>query len=171
MFQQDYSSQHLTYFGIPRSILPKVVTSQSSTKFGYIDRTIFEDPDLSNLNEFKLPITAVLADQGASAFGLNCVNKGDMKATLGTGAFFDINTGDSPHCTFDGLVNCDLIYRKLKEYMLKMFSISICSIAIYITYLFQWPIIGWETNSGLSHFAEGKIHATNTCIEWAENMG
>jgi len=137
MFQQDYSAQHLKYFGIPRSILPKVVTSQSSTKFGYIDQTIFEDSDLSNINDFKLPITAVLADQGASAFGLNCVNKGDMKATLGTGAFFDINTGDSPHCTFDGL----------------------------------WPIIGWETNSGLSHFAEGKIHATNTCIEWAENMG
>ena len=109
MFQQDYSSQHLTYFGIPRSILPKVVTSQSSTKFGYIDRTIFENADLSNANEFKLPITAVLADQGASAFGLNCVNKGDMKATLGTGAFFDINTGDSPHCTFDGLVSYALI--------------------------------------------------------------
>ena len=104
MFQQDYSAQHLRYFGIPRSILPKVVTSQSSTKFGYIDQTIFEDPDLSNINDFKLPITAVLADQGASAFGLNCINKGDMKATLGTGAFFDINTGDSPHCTFDGLV-------------------------------------------------------------------
>ena len=82
MFQQDYSAQHLTYFGIPPSILPKVVTSQSSTKFGYIDRTIFEDPDLSNVNDFKLPITAVLADQGASAFGLNWVNKGDIYNNL-----------------------------------------------------------------------------------------
>ena len=109
MFQQDYSAQHLTYFGIPRSILPKVVTSQSSTKFGYIDQTIFEDQYLSNINDFKLPITAVLADEGASAFGLNWVNKGDMKVTLGTAAFFDINTGDSPHCTFDVLVGYALI--------------------------------------------------------------
>ena len=105
MFQQDYSAQHLNYFGIPRSILPKVVASKSSSKFGHMDQTIFEDPDLSNVKNFKLPITAVLADQGASAFGLDCTNKGDMKATLGTGAFFDINTGDTPHCTFDGLVS------------------------------------------------------------------
>lgn len=104
MFQQDYSAQHLRYFGIPRSILPKVVASNNSTSFGYIDPTIFESPDLENVNDFKLPITAILADQGASAYGLDCINKGDMKATLGTGAFFDINTGESPHCTFDGLV-------------------------------------------------------------------
>ena len=105
MFQQDYSPQHLNYFGIPHSILPKVVSSKSSVKFGHVDPAIFDDPNLSNVDFFRLPITAILADQGASAFGLNCVNKGDMKATLGTGAFFDINTGDSPHCTFDGLVS------------------------------------------------------------------
>ena len=118
MFQQDYSAQHLRYFGIPRSILPKVVASNNSTTFGYIDPTIFESPDLETVNNFKLPITAILADQGASAFGLDCVNKGDMKATLGTGAFFDINTGESPHCTFDGLVGSYLrLYSNTNSYI------------------------------------------------------
>ena len=105
MFQEDYSSRHLNFFGIPRYILPKVLTSSSSTEFGCLDPNLFEYTSTISGKELKIPISAVLADQGASAFGLDCTNKGDMKMTLGTGTFFHVNTGDSPHCTFDGLVN------------------------------------------------------------------
>ena len=38
-------------------------------------------------------------------------------------------------------------------------------------YTFQWPVIGWEAESGISHFAEGKIHGTAASIEWAKSMG
>ena len=105
MFMEDYSPRHLNYFGIPRSILPKVVTSNSSSKFGNLDTRVLEEMELRDDLLLNIPITAVLADQGASAYGLDCVNKGDMKMTLGTGTFFHINTGNSPHCSFDGLVN------------------------------------------------------------------
>ena len=111
MFQQDYSPRHLNYFEIPRSILPKVHTSNSSSEFGCLDLSVFDEAfDLTKFGELKIPITAILADQGASAFGLDCINKGDMKMTLGTGTFFHINTGDSPHCTFDGLVSISTIF-------------------------------------------------------------
>ena len=105
MFMEDYSPRHLNYFGIPRSILPKVVTSNSSSKFGNLDTRVLEEMEFMDDQLLNVPITAVLADQGASAYGLDCVNKGDMKMTLGTGTFFHINTGNSPHCSFDGLVN------------------------------------------------------------------
>ena len=104
MFEQDYASRHLNYFGIPLAILPRVLPSSSSTEYGTVDPTVFEDFHPAQDEACKIPITAVLADQGASAFGLGCTNKGDMKMTLGTGTFFHINTGKSPHCTFDGLV-------------------------------------------------------------------
>ena len=104
MFEQDYSSRHLGYFGIPLSILPRVVPSGSPTDYGRVDPIIFEDKNSEKSIEWKIPISAVMADQGASAFGLGCISKGDMKMTLGTGAFVHINTGKSPHCTFDGLV-------------------------------------------------------------------
>ena len=42
---------------------------------------------------------------------------------------------------------------------------------IKLYFIFQWPVIGWEAESGISHFAEGKIHGTAASIEWAKNMG
>ena len=104
MFEEDYASRHLNYFGIPLAILPRVLSSGSSTDYGTVDPAVFEDFESAQNDEWNIPITAVLADQVASAFGLGCINKGDMKMTLGTGTFFHINTGKSPHCTFDGLV-------------------------------------------------------------------
>ncbi len=36
-----------------------------------------------------------IADQSASVYGSRCVNRGDMKLTLGTGAFLDVNVGNT----------------------------------------------------------------------------
>lgn len=38
-----------------------------------------------------------MADQSASLFGSGCFQPGDMKVTMGTGTFVDVNTGVEPH--------------------------------------------------------------------------
>jgi putative glycerol kinase 5 len=103
MFTQAYSERNLKYFDIPASILPKVVSSGNSNDYGAVDYTLLKDNIPTDEIAKKLPITAVMADQGASAFGLGCTKKGDMKVTLGTGTFFNMNTGSTPHCSFRGL--------------------------------------------------------------------
>jgi putative glycerol kinase 5 len=49
------------------------------------------DVDFSDL-KFALQ----LADQSAAMFGACCFNEGDVKLTMGTGSFLNINTGKTP---------------------------------------------------------------------------
>lgn len=44
-----------------------------------------------------------ISDQSASMWGSQCFLKGDLKVTLGTGSFLDVNTGSSPHASVSGL--------------------------------------------------------------------
>lgn len=44
-----------------------------------------------------------MADASAAMLGNCCFNKGDVKVTLGTGSFFDINTGIDCHASVLGL--------------------------------------------------------------------
>lgn len=44
-----------------------------------------------------------MADQSASLFGSGCFQPGDMKVTMGTGTFVDVNTGVEPHASITGL--------------------------------------------------------------------
>ncbi|KAG2463196.1 GLPK protein, partial [Polypterus senegalus] len=44
-----------------------------------------------------------VADQQAAMFGECCFNVGDIKITMGTGTFMDINTGSKPHTSIAGL--------------------------------------------------------------------
>ena len=132
MFGRDWSSLHLNFFGIPLAILPRILPSHSSTEYGTVDPKVFEDFELPQDNKLQIPITAVLADQGASAYGLGCVNKGDMKITLGTGTFLNINTGSSPHCTFDGLVIILNIQHSIKKWWLKYSYLYVIFVLILI---------------------------------------
>lgn len=43
-----------------------------------------------------------MADQAASLFGSGCFQPGDMKITMGTGTFVNVNTGTEPHATITG---------------------------------------------------------------------
>lgn len=43
-----------------------------------------------------------MADQQAAMFGECCFDVGDVKITMGTGTFMDINTGDKPHTSVAG---------------------------------------------------------------------
>lgn len=44
-----------------------------------------------------------MADQQASLYGCGCWSKGDIKISLGTGTFVDMNTENNPHASMNGL--------------------------------------------------------------------
>jgi len=71
----------LELFGIPRAILPEIRASDA----GFGTCTL---PALHGV-----PIVASLVDQPAALLGQGCLDRGDAKATLGTGAFVYVNTG------------------------------------------------------------------------------
>ncbi len=83
----DWDSELLDLFGIPRALLPPIVDS---------DAVATAAPALTPAD---LPVAAVLGDQQASLFGLGCRQPGAAKVTLGTGAFILAQagaTGPSP---------------------------------------------------------------------------
>uniref|UniRef100_A0A2K6GP99 Glycerol kinase 5 n=1 Tax=Propithecus coquereli TaxID=379532 RepID=A0A2K6GP99_PROCO len=61
--------------------------------FGSVDEEIFGVP---------IPIVALVADQQSAMFGECCFQTGDVKLTMGTGTFLDINTGNNPQHTVGG---------------------------------------------------------------------
>ena len=80
-----WDEELLRYFGIPREILPEVVTSSGVA--AYTDESVFGA---------KIPIAGVAGDQHAALFGQTCFGEGDMKNTYGTGCFILKNIGDKP---------------------------------------------------------------------------
>lgn len=52
-----------------------------------------------------LPVMSLsqMADQQAAMFGECCFDTGDVKITMGTGTFMDINTGNKPHTSVAGM--------------------------------------------------------------------
>jgi len=81
-FELEWSSIVCATVGVPTRCLPKVV-STTSHEFG-----IFE--------EFGLPICAISGDVNAAMIGEKMTEVGDIKVTMGTGAFVDLNTGNYP---------------------------------------------------------------------------
>ena len=45
----------------------------------------------------------MVSDQTSAMFGECCFESGDIKVTMGTGTFIDINTGSTPHASVSGL--------------------------------------------------------------------
>lgn len=43
-----------------------------------------------------------MADQAASLFGSGCTQPGDLKITMGTGTFLNVNTGTRAHASVSG---------------------------------------------------------------------
>lgn len=53
--------------------------------------------DFGNCSLFpghKIPIVTVISDQSSSMFGSGSYSRGNLKVTLGTGTFLDVNTGN-----------------------------------------------------------------------------
>ncbi|KAM6198854.1 glycerol kinase 5 isoform 2-T2 [Sarcoramphus papa] len=77
---------------IPMSIYPPV--KDTSFNFGSADSEIFGVP---------IPIMAVVADQQSAMFGECCFHPGDVKLTMGTGGFWNVNTGERLFASRRGL--------------------------------------------------------------------
>lgn len=82
-FNLEYNLLNLKLFGINRNTLSTVVSD--SHDFGLTHASLFGTP---------VRIGAIIADQAASIIGNACFHKMDVKITLGTGAFFNVNTGE-----------------------------------------------------------------------------
>ncbi|XP_030607718.1 glycerol kinase 5 [Archocentrus centrarchus] len=91
-YQMCWSGFLSSLVSLPLSIFPKV--ENTGHDFGSTDPSIFGA---------SIPITSVMADQQAAMFGECCFDVGDVKITMGTGTFMDINTGSKPHTSVVGL--------------------------------------------------------------------
>lgn len=78
--------------------MPKIV-SNSYKDFGYINPANF-GPEWQNC---QVPITTSISDQSAALLGSQCFHKGDVKITIGTGAFLDLITGKNCHASLKGM--------------------------------------------------------------------
>jgi glycerol kinase len=78
----DWDDELLDLFGVPRRALPRVV--------GNAGHFALTHPDLFGA---PIPITGLIGDQQAASVGQACLNTGQTKLTLGTGAFVLTNVG------------------------------------------------------------------------------
>lgn len=83
----------LTYFNIPKCMLPKVKVS--SCIYGYTETGVLGA---------CVPISGVAGDQQAALFGQCCFGAGDVKNTYGTGCFLLMNTGEKAVTSQNGLL-------------------------------------------------------------------
>lgn len=77
---------------IPMSMFPEI--RDTSGDFGSTNPEYFG---------VSIPIRSVVADQQGAMFGQCCFRVGDVKCTMGTGTFLDVNTGRQPHASIAGL--------------------------------------------------------------------
>ena len=70
-------------FGVPKDTLPEILSTQ------------YEYGELK-VKGRNIPLRASVVDQQASLYGHGCRNVGDVKITLGTGAFALVINGNSP---------------------------------------------------------------------------
>jgi glycerol kinase len=87
----DWDPALLSAFGIPRSVLPRIVPSSAvlATARGELD---------------GVPIAGILGDQQAALVGQTCFTPGEAKNTYGTGCFLLLNTGTTPVASASGLI-------------------------------------------------------------------
>jgi glycerol kinase len=76
----DWDDELLRLFGVPRAILPEIVSSSGHVADG-------------ELLGARVPIAGLAGDQQAALFGQACFGPGDAKATYGTGCFLLVNAG------------------------------------------------------------------------------
>ena len=66
---------------------------------------LFGQSDFEGIFDRQLPITAVIGDSHAAAFGEGVFDAGNAKATLGTGASILLNTGNQTVASQNGMVS------------------------------------------------------------------
>ena len=81
----EWDKELLDILEVPKSILPKVVSSSEAV--GMTTQSLFDH---------EISIAGIAGDQQAALFGQMCINPGDVKNTYGTGCFCIMNTGENP---------------------------------------------------------------------------
>ncbi|MFI0408749.1 glycerol kinase GlpK [Actinomadura sp. 3N508] len=82
----DWDDELLSFFGIPRQMLPQIKPSSAPEPYG----TTRADGPLGG----EVPLTGILGDQQAATVGQVCFAPGEAKNTYGTGNFLLLNTGE-----------------------------------------------------------------------------
>ncbi|HKC71861.1 MAG TPA: glycerol kinase, partial [Terriglobales bacterium] len=89
----DWDDDLLKILGVPRAMLPQVVSS--SEIYAPTDSALLGAP---------VPIAGLAGDQQAALFGQACFHPGTAKNTYGTGCFALLNTGAKPVSSQKGLL-------------------------------------------------------------------
>ncbi|MEU7895779.1 glycerol kinase GlpK [Nonomuraea sp. NPDC049152] len=92
----DWDHELLSFFGIPRRMLPEI---QPSSNPGFYGMTRAGGP-LGG----EVPLSGDLGDQQAATVGQVCFSPGEAKNTYGTGNFLLLNTGHEPVRSNNGLL-------------------------------------------------------------------
>ncbi|MFG6191340.1 glycerol kinase GlpK [Nonomuraea sp. JJY05] len=92
----DWDDELLSFFGIPRRMLPEIRPSADPAMYG---TTLPYGPVGG-----EVPISAILGDQQAATVGQVCFAPGEAKNTYGTGNFLLLNTGNDPVRSRSGLL-------------------------------------------------------------------
>ncbi|SFK78940.1 glycerol kinase GlpK [Geodermatophilus ruber] len=82
----DWDDELLSFFDIPRSMLPEIRPSSDPQGYGTV-RT-------GGPHGGEIPLTGDLGDQQAATVGQVCFSPGEAKNTYGTGNFMLLNTGE-----------------------------------------------------------------------------
>ncbi len=82
----DWDDELLSFFGIPRQMLPEIRPSSSPQPYSVTHSSWPLDGEV--------PLTGILGDQQAAMVGQVCLTEGDAKNTYGTGNFLLQNTGE-----------------------------------------------------------------------------
>lgn len=91
--EKCWDRELLEKFGIPESMLPKVMPS--SCVYGRTDESVLGG---------EIIISGAAGDQQAALFGQCCFAEGDVKNTYGTGCFLLMNTGKKAITSQNGLL-------------------------------------------------------------------
>ncbi|WP_241472234.1 glycerol kinase GlpK [Mycolicibacterium neoaurum] len=92
----DWDDELLSFFGIPRQMLPQIRPSSSPEPYGM---TLATGPMGG-----EVPVTGILGDQQAAMVGQVCLKAGEAKNTYGTGNFLLLNTGEKIVRSENGLL-------------------------------------------------------------------
>jgi glycerol kinase len=90
----QWDEELITAFGLTGLNLPEIRSSSA----------LFGETDCSGILSKAIPITAMIGDSHAAAFGEGCFEKGMAKATMGTGCSILMNIGDKPVHSNNGMV-------------------------------------------------------------------
>lgn len=90
----EWDEELLQHMGIPRAMLPHVVSSSGIA--GYTSEEMLG---------VKIPISGIAGDQQAALFGQACFEVGTAKNTYGTGCFILMNIGKEPVKSEHNLIN------------------------------------------------------------------